>query len=178
MFLSLIEERRSIRKYEDRPVEREKIDQLIEAALRSPSSRGLHPWEFVVVTDKELLQKLSKAKPHGASFLADAPIGIVICGDPERSDVWVEDTAIATTFVHLAAASIGLGSCWIQLRKRLHDDAISSEAYVRKLLNIPERLKVLSMVAVGYPGESKTPHAKEKLLFEKVHYNAYGEKPA
>ncbi len=69
MFLSLVQKRRSIRKYLDKPVEKEKIELLIEAALRSPSSRGFNPWEFIVVTDRDLLEKLSKAKTHGASFL-------------------------------------------------------------------------------------------------------------
>jgi nitroreductase len=176
MFISLIEKRRSIRKFKDRPVESEKIDKLVEAALRSPSSRGSNPWEFVVVADKDLLEKLAKAKAHGSSFLAGAPLGIVICGDPEKSDVWVEDTAIVTTFIHLAATSLGLGSCWIHIRKRPHDDAVSAEEYVRSTLNIPDRLNILSMVAVGYPDEDKASHSKEALQFDKVHYNAYGTK--
>ena len=85
MFLSLVQKRRSIRRYEDKPVEPEKIDRLIEVALRAPSSRGFNPWEFVVVTDPILLEKLSKAKPHGASFLKDASLGIVVCADPENA---------------------------------------------------------------------------------------------
>jgi len=115
MFLSLVTKRRSIRKYQEKPVEAEKIDILIETVLRSPSSRGLNPWEFVVVTDQGLLEKLSKAKPHGASFLKNAPMGIVVCADPEKCDVWVEDASIASIYIHLATESIGLGSCWIQI---------------------------------------------------------------
>ncbi|GAG68481.1 unnamed protein product, partial [marine sediment metagenome] len=102
MFLSLVQQRRSIRRYLDKPVASEKIDRLVEAALRSPSSRGFNPWEFVVVTDNGLLKKLSKAKPHGASFLKNAPLGIVVCADPEKCDVWIEDAAIASIILHLA----------------------------------------------------------------------------
>ena len=86
MFLSLVQQRRSIRRYQEKPVEADKIDRLIEIALRSPSSRGFNPWEFIVVTDPNLLDKLSKAKPHGASFLKKAPLGIVVCADPEKCD--------------------------------------------------------------------------------------------
>ncbi len=174
MFLSLIQKRRSIRKYLKKTVEVEKIDALVEAALRSPSSRGFNPWEFVVVTDKILLEKLSKAKPHGASFLKNAALGIVVCADPEKCDVWVEDASIASIFIHLAAESMGLGSCWIQIRKRMHDQTKTAHAYIRDLLNIPENLSVESIVAIGYPAEKKPPHRKEELQYKKVHYDFYG----
>jgi nitroreductase len=91
MFIDLLRSRRSIRQFEPRPVEQAKVDLLVEAALRSPSSRGFNPWEFVVVDNPELIDRLSKAKPHGASFLAKAPLAVVVCADPEKSDVWVED---------------------------------------------------------------------------------------
>jgi nitroreductase len=174
MFLSLIEKRRSIRQFEQRAVEAEKIDALVEAALRAPSSRGFNPWRFVVVTDKRLLAELSKAKEHGSSFLAGAPLAIVVCADPAVSDVWVEDTSIATIFLHLAAASMGLGSCWVQVRKRKHNGETTSEDYVRQILGIPQNLAVESMVGIGYPAEKKAPHKKESLQFEKVFLNTYG----
>ena len=174
MFLSLVQKRRSIRRYLDKPVEKEKIELLIEAALRSPSSRGFNPWEFIVVTDRDLLEKLSKAKTHGASFLKNAPLGIVVCADPEKCDVWVEDASIASIFLHLAAESLELGSCWIQIRMRMHDQTKTAQEYVQELLNIPGNLNVESMIAIGYPAESKPPHRKENLPYEKVYYNEYG----
>ena len=173
MFLSLIQKRRSIRQYQEKPVEAEKIDMLIEAALRSPSSRGFNPWEFVVVTDQSVLEKLTKAKPHGASFLRNAPLGIVVCADPEKCDVWVEDASIASIFIHLAAESIGLGSCWIQIRERMHDDRKTAEDHVSTILGIPRNLRVESIVAIGYPDEEKPPHLKEELQYGKVHFDAY-----
>ena len=175
MFLSLVQKRRSIRRYEDKPVEPEKIDRLIEVALRAPSSRGFNPWDFVVVTDRILLEKLSKSKPHGASFLKDASLGIVVCADPEKCDVWIEDASIASIYIHLAAESMELGSCWIQIRKRMHDQAKTAEQYIRELLNIPKNLNIESMIAIGYPAEKKSPYPKEDLQFEKVHYNGYGK---
>ncbi len=175
MFLSLVEKRRSIRRFTDRRVEPEKVDVLVETALRSPSSRGFNPWQFVVVTEKDLLEKLSKAKEHGSSFLGNAPLGIVICADPNRSDVWVEDASIASIFIHLAAESLGLGSCWIQIRKRMHDKTKTSQAYVCELLNIPKNLQVESIVAVGYPDEAKPPHGQEELQYEKVYDDYYGK---
>ena len=176
MFLSLIEKRRSIRKFQNKDIESEKIDQLIEVALRSPSSRGLNPWEFVVVTEKHTIEKLSMAKEAGSAFLKNAPLALVVCADENRSDVWIEDTSIASILIHLAATSLGLGSCWIQIRKRTHDHKKSAEAYVQELLNIPSHLKVEAMIAVGYPDEEKSPHTRAELQYDKVHYNVYGQK--
>jgi nitroreductase len=155
-------------------MEKKKVDLLVEAALRAPSSRGFDPWRFIVVTDDVLLKKLSRAKTHGSAFLGQAPLGVVVCGDPDRSDVWIEDAAIASIFIHLAAASLGLGSCWIQIRKRMHDDTKTSEDYVRGLLNIPSGLAVESIIAVGYPDERKPPHPGENLKYENVSWNVYG----
>lgn len=176
MFLPIVRERRSIRKFLDRKVEAEKVEVLMEAALRAFSSKGSNPWEFVVVTDKSALERLSKAKPHGSAFLKNAPLGIVVCVDPSKSTVWIEDATIASAFIHLAAQSIGLGSCWIQIRDRMHDETKTSGSYVAETLGIPGNLKVLSIIAVGYADEKKPPRPKETLQFEKVHQGVYGQR--
>jgi len=173
MFLDQIRDRRSIRRYRDQAVEKEKVDLLVEAALRSFSSRDIKPWQFVVVDERDLLEKLGSAKPHGASFLKTAPLAIVVCADTAASDVWVEDTAIASTFIHLAAQDLGLGSCWIQIRKRDHSSAKTADACVKEILRIPETLQVASIIAIGYPEEIKPGHAKETLAYDKVFFNQY-----
>jgi nitroreductase len=122
------------------------------------------------------LEALSRSKARGSAFLNNAPLAIVICADPDKSDVWVEDASIAAIYVHLAAVSLGLGSCWIQIRKRQHDGTKMSESYVRETLNVPARIRVESIVAVGYPDEEKPPHKKDELLYERIHFNAFGQK--
>ncbi len=174
MFLSLIQKRRSIRRYLPWPVEKEKINVLIEAALRAPSSRGFNPWEFIFVTRRDLLKTLSVTKEHGSSFLRNATLGIVVCADAVKSDVWVEDASIASIFIQLAAESIGLGSCWIQIRERMHDNEKTAQEYISEILNIPPGLKVESIIAVGHPERRKPPHAKEDLQYDKIHLNSYG----
>jgi nitroreductase len=176
VLISLLEKRRSIRKFKNTPIEMDKIEYLKEAVLRSPSSRSLNPWEFIFVTDAELLNRLAQSKPHGASFLKGATLGVVVCADPAKSDVWVEDCAIASIFLHLAAASIGLGSCWVQIRKRAHDQAQSAEAYIIDLLKMPGTYRVESVVAIGYPDEAKKPHAKESLPYAKIFVDRYGQR--
>ena len=173
MFHALIQKRRSIRRYLEKPVEPEKIDLLVETALRSPSSMGSNPWEFVFVTDRDLLEKLAKAKPHGSSFLRYAALGIVICADPKKSDVWTEDASIASIYLQLAAEDLGLGSCWVQIRNRMHDEATTAEAYLAELLEIPSDMAIESIIAVGYPERQKPPHTKDELELEKVYLNAY-----
>lgn len=174
-FLEVIRRRRSIREYTGKEVEPEKVEVLVEAALRAPSSRGANPWEFVVVQDKEMLRELSRCKTHGAAFLKSAALAIVVCGDPGKSDVWVEDTSIASTFVLLAAESMGLGACWIQVRGRMYDEKITAGQRVAQLLGLPPNLEVEAIISVGYPEEVKKPHRREELHWNKVHEERYGK---
>ncbi len=176
MFIDLLRSRRSIRKFEDRPVEREKVDCLIEAALRSPSSRGFNPWEFVVVDDPQTIVNLSKAKPHGASFLAKAPLAIAVCGHPNESDVWVEDVSIAAIIVHLTATDLGLGSCWVQLRKREFDATKTAGQYAADVLGLPAGVEVSAIIGIGYPAQRPTPHSIDSLQQDKVSINRYGNR--
>jgi len=176
MFIDLLRKRRSVRQFEKKDVEQEKIDLLVEAMLRSPSSRSLNPWEFVIVKDTQMLEALSRSKPHGASFVKNAPIAFVVLADPEKCDVWVEDCSIATLNIHLAATDLGLGSCWIQIRNREHDGEKGAEEYVKEKLALPDDRRVEAIVAVGYPKEEKDGHARSTLLDDRVHYEAYGRK--
>jgi nitroreductase len=175
-FINLLKKRRSIRKFQERAIERGKIDLLMEAALRSPSSRGFNPWEFIVVSEKETIEKLSAAKPHGASFLAKAPLAIVVCADTKKTDVWVEDASIATLILHLAATDLGLGSCWIQLRLRQYNAHQSAGDYVAKVLELNDNIAVEAIMAIGYPKEQKPPHDVASLSFKKIHYERFGRK--
>ena len=173
MFLSLLKSRRSIRKYKKQEIEKSKIEKLIKAVLLSPSSKAVYPCEFIFITNKVLLAKLSKSKPYGSAFLANAALGIVVIADSTKSDVWIEDASIATTFIILAAEAISLGSCWIQIRKRNHSEIISSEEYIRNILSIPENMRVLSIVGIGYPNETKSPKLEEDLQHKKIFFNEY-----
>jgi len=172
--LDLLKRRRSIRKFKPTPINPEKIERLVKAALLAPSSRNRCPWEFIVVDARVLLDKLSMAREHGSAFLKGAPLCIVVLGDEKLSDVWIEDTSIAAVFIQLMAEAIGLGSCWIQVRNRMHNADTTAEEYMRKTLNIPSNKRVESIIALGYPDECKAPHREEELGMEKIHRNGYG----
>ncbi|HVN23428.1 MAG TPA: nitroreductase family protein [Syntrophorhabdales bacterium] len=171
--IEILRERRSIRKYKATAIDTQTVDVIKEALLRSPSSRGINPWTFIFVDQKDLLQKLSKTKEHGSEFVKDAALGIVICGDETKSDVWIEDCSIASILAQLAGQSVGLGSCWCQIRNRTHSREKSAESYVQELLHLPAHLKVLSIIALGVPAESRTPIAREQLDYTKIRYNTY-----
>ena len=176
MLIDLLRARRSIRRFTSQPVEPEKIDLLLEAALRSPSSKGNTPWQFIVVQDRQRIDQLAVAKAHGATFLKNAPLAIVVCADPAQSDVWVEDASIATTLIHLEAAGLGLGSCWVQIRLRQREDQTSSQDYLASLLGLPAGLMVLAIVGIGYPAEGKTGHSRDSLCFDQVSYEQFGQR--
>jgi nitroreductase len=171
--IEILRTRRSIRKYEVKNIDSKTLDILKEAVLRCPSSRGINPWTFVFVDNRELLRRLSQSKPHGATFIKDAALGIVICGDETKTDVWVEDCSIASIVLQLTAHSLGLGTCWVQIRNRFHSEETTSEKYIQNLLNIPEHLRVECVLSIGYPAETKTPLPLEKLDFNKIKYNGY-----
>jgi len=178
MFNELAEKRRSVKVYAKRPVEAGKIDAIIEAALRSPSGRGTRPWDFVVVTDKTLLEKLSVAKPQGADFVKNVPVAVVVCGDPSASGLWVEDCTVAAVTMQYAAQALGLGSRWTQIRENNFKEETTSTQYIAQLLGLPENLTVQCIIALGYPGEEIAPYRKDELRFDKVSYNRYGQKKA
>ena len=170
MFSKLIWKRRSYRKFADKPVEKEKIDALVEAALLAPSSRSLRPCRFVVVTEKEIMEQLAGAKPHGAAFLKNAPLGIAVCADPAVCDVWVEDASIAAIYLHLAAEDLGLGSCWVQIRKRMYNDTVSAEEKVSEILGLDAGLKVEAIIGIGHPAQERAPRTRDSLDVAKVSY--------
>ncbi|MCB9480408.1 MAG: nitroreductase family protein [Desulfobacteraceae bacterium] len=151
MFFELIRNRRSSRSFEDKKIDSEIIDLIKEAALRAPSSRSLNPWEFIFSTDQTIIEKLSRAKTHGSSFLKSAALAVTIAADPKKCDVWIEDSAIASIYIQLACEALGLKSCWCQIRKREHDNSLSAEDYVKQVLGIPENLRVLSIIGTGFP---------------------------
>ncbi len=173
--IELLRKRRSIRRYTDETIDCATVDLLIEALLRAPTSRNINPCEFVVVDDRDLLVQLSRAKEHGSDFLKQAQLGIVVCADARKSDVWVEDCSIASILVQMTAQSLGLGSCWIQIRKRSHDSTATAEEYIRKILGLPEHLRVQSMISIGLPAEQRKPLGADELHYHKVRHNRYDE---
>jgi nitroreductase len=170
--IDLLRTRRSIRKYKAEVIDSQALEVIKEALLRCPSSRGINHRTFIFVDDRILLCGLAKTREQGR-FVEDAALGIIVCGDETKSDVWVEDCAIAGIVAQLAAHSLGLGSCWIQIRNRAHSPEMTAEEYIRDLLGIPVNLKVLSIIGIGVPAETKKPIPQENLDYTKIRYSKY-----
>ena len=168
-FSELLKVRRSMRKFTDEELTQEEVVALMKAALMSPTSKRTNAWQFIMVDDKELLEKLSHCKAQASQFIADAPLAIVVTADPLASDVWIEDASIASIIIQLQAEDMGLGSCWVQVRERFTASGMPSD-------DIPLQLQVLSVVAIGHKGMERKPFSEEHLQWEKVHINKYGGK--
>ena len=171
--IELLRTRRSIRKYNEQPVEAEQLAILKEAVLRSPSSKGINPWQFIFIDEKETIQKLKTAKNSGTGPLETAPLTVVFCADETVNDAWVEDCSIAAIILQLTAHALGLGSCWIHFHYRMHNETVSSEQYVRELLGIPGNFRVLCAITVGRPARESKGRPFEELQFEKIKMNRF-----
>lgn len=172
--LDLLLQRRSIRKYEQRPIVADKFQKILQAGLLAPSSRGRTPWEFIVVQERETLQKLGGCRHPKQAFLPDTPAAIVVLGDTSLTDVWIEDCSIAMILMQLEAEQLGLGSCWIQIRGRMaQGEVLSSSNFVKALLKIPAQYEVLAILALGEPSEKKESHQLEMLAYSKIHQEIF-----
>ena len=168
-FKDLAQMRRSHRKFTEQEIDADDVRLILRAALMSPTSKGQRAWQFVVVDDKQDIEKLADAKDLGAQFLKGAPLAIVVLGDPVQNDCWVEDGSIAAISMQYQAEDLGLGSCWIQMRGRGLSDGTSADTVIRGILDIPENLSVLCVLAIGHKADERKPQNEDKLKWENVH---------
>ncbi|MDE5782828.1 MAG: nitroreductase family protein [Prevotella sp.] len=174
-FNTLVQMRRSHRKFTEEEIDAEDVKLILRAALMAPTSKGQRGWQFVVVDDKVDLEKLSDAKDLGGQFIKGAPLAIVVLGDPMQNDCWVEDGSIAAISMQYQAEDLGLGSCWVQMRGRGLSDGTSADAVIRGVLNIPENLNVLCVIAFGHKADERKPQNEDKLKWENVHLGKYSQ---
>lgn len=167
--LSMMQARRSVRKYTGEPVPEEALEKILQAGLLAPSGRAIRPWELIVVRDGAMLDRMAGSRSHGAGMLAGADTAIVVVGDADKTDVWTEDCSIVMTQMHLMADVLGVGSCWIQGRLREASDGRTTEAYLRELLGFPENYRLEAILSLGMPDGHPEPRKLEELPIEKIH---------
>ena len=165
--------RTSIRQYKDQPVEQEKIDIMLKAAMAAPTAVNLQPWHFIVINDKKTIDMLAGPRP------TNAPLMIAVCGDTDKTtmpdgkgklpDFWVQDVSAATENLLLAAHALGLGAVWTGVYP-----AMERVADVANVLNCPNNIIPLAVVRIGYPDEA--PEPKDKFKEENISYNKFGGK--
>ncbi len=170
--LDVIRQRRSVRSFVKNAVEKEKLNEVLKAAMFAPTAKHLRPWEFIVVTNETKKIELSKATPY-ASFAKDAPLIIVICYDINKGNRFKEDCSIAAENIYLEAVNQGLGTCFVQIADGTEADAGNPEEYVKKMLDIPENYRVQCLMPLGYPAKPSAPHKDEEFDLKKVHYERF-----
>ncbi len=151
--------RRSIRKYENRPVDDDLIQDLLEAAMAAPSACAKDPWRFLVIKDRKALAKVAAGLAHGA-MLADAGVGLVVCGDIDAAhgnleSYMLQDCSAAIQNLLLAASMLGLGAVWLGVHPR--EDRL---AHIRQLFDLPANIIPVAAVAVGWPNASAMPRTR------------------
>ena len=150
----ILTKRRSTRKFLATVPEQEKLQRIVDMALTAPSSRNTRSTRLMVVTDKTLLEKMSQMRDYGSSFMKDAQAAIVVMGDKNATDLWLDNCAITATILQLAVVDEGLASCWVHVNDRpvLKDEPEGAKAddYLRELLSLPENYGILCAVALGY----------------------------
>ena len=158
---NILNSRRSVRKFSPVKVEREKLERVAAMALQAPSSRNTRSTRLLIVEQKELLEKLSKMRDYGSAFMKDAAAAIVVMGDKEASDLWLDNCAITATILQLAIVDEGLASCWVHVNNRpcLKDEPEGAKAddYLREVLGLPEKYGILCAVALGYSDFQPAP---------------------
>lgn len=167
--LKAIFARRSIRSYEDKCISEETVKDILEAAMAAPSAVGKDPWDFITVTKRETLKKITEELPNG-QMLADAPLGIVVCGNINKAhgnelSYMLQDCSAAIENILIACSMLELGACWLGVHPR--ENRIE---HIKKLFNLPENIIPVSAIAIGYPMEeknSRTRYNKDSVHIEK-----------
>ena len=156
-FLEVIEKRHSVRKYSDKPVDKEILDAIIRVAQTAPSSRNSKSSAFMIVEDKDTLNALSQMRDYGSALISGAQAAIVVMGDETKTDLWVDNCAISATFIQLAVTAMDLASCWVHCngRTRVHGEqnGAMAEDYVRELLGVKDDYRIYCIIDIGYPQE-------------------------
>lgn len=158
--------RRSIRKYEDKPVDDEQIQKMLRAAMYAPSAGNEKPWHFVVIKDREKLSEITTFHPH-TQMLKEAPLAILACADISNvkynGAFWVQDIAASVQNILLQGEAMGLGTCWCGIYPR--EELVEQ---ISKLFNLPQHIIPVSIIAVGYPAEQRV--VNERYNSDRVHY--------
>ena len=162
--LNFFRRRRSVRRFQNKPLSAEILDTLMKAAMAAPSGNNAQPWEFAIVQDPKVKEALATVHPW-VHMAKEAAAAVVVLGD-KSSEWWEHDCAAATENLLLAAANLGLGAVWCGIKGH-------QEEAVRKILGAPSKLGVLCIIPLGYPAEA--PPANTKYQESKVHWDRFGK---
>lgn len=162
--------RRSVRAYTDEPVAEDDLEKILDAGMLAPSGKGIRPWHFIVVTDPAHIKALIGCRKGGPKMLETAAAVICVLGDTTKSDTCIEDSSVVLDQMHLMAGTLGLGSCWLQVRLRpSEEEGTSTEEFLRQRLGFPEEMELEAMLVLGHPAQKPAAHTLEELPQGRVH---------
>lgn len=167
-FYDIVRTRRSTRQFSNETVSNDVIKKIIDMAAYAPSSWGGHPVEYIIIRDKKIMAELARCKQMGAGPLAYGDAAIVPIVDKRNLELWVEDAAVASTYILLAAEYYGVGACWIHMKDR-KGHTNNAEDDIKILLGIPEYYGILNAVSIGM----KKRQSKERNIEAGIHYERY-----
>jgi nitroreductase len=162
--------RRSVRRYKDENIEKKDLERILQAGLLAPTSRNRKPCNFLIVENRQSLEKLSKAKESGSEMLATCNRAIVVVANTLISDTWIEDSSIALGYMHLMAASLDIGSCWVQIHLRKTSDGKDSEEVVKEIIGVDDYFRIVGILALGIPENEVKAHTLEDIDKNRIHF--------
>ncbi len=169
-FTDLLLKRRSVREFTDEDITKSQLNKILEAGLLAPTGRNLKPCNFLIISNKSTLNELANIKESGSQFLSNANKAIIVVADSLKSDTWIEDSSICLAYMQLMAASLDVGSCWVQIHLRKSCKGEDCEELVRNITKIDDFYRIVGILALGIPKNKVKPHTIDEIDKDKIHF--------
>ena len=169
----IFENRRSIRRYDDTPIDAEILSEILKIGLLSPTGNNLKTVDFILIQDKTTIIEIAEIRKIGTGLFKTAGAAILVIADSSKSNLWIEDASIAMAYMHLASDAMGLGSCWVQMRTREDVNGENLETVLQKKFDIPNHMKPLAILALGNIENHPKNIKPRDVDWQKVHNEKY-----
>lgn len=169
-FTDLLLKRRSVREFTDENITKSQLNKILEAGLLAPTSRNLKPCNFLIISNKNTLNELANVKESGSQFLSNSNKAIVVVADSLKSDTWIEDSSICLAYMQLMAASLDVGSCWVQIHLRKSANGEDCEKLVRDIVKVDDFYRIVGILALGIAKNEVKSHTIDEIDKNKIHF--------
>ncbi len=171
--LEILCQRRSVRVFTEEVINEEMQNKIIKAGLLAPTGMGKQTVEFIIINDKNKIIELVDVKKHSSKPFKTATFAIIVLGNTQETDTWIEDASLAAMYMQLQITHLGLGSTWIQVDKRDNYQGQASAQFLRERFHFPQHLQPLCVLAIGHKEENPQAYSVENINFSSVHFGKY-----
>lgn len=171
--INALHHRRSVRQYNGQPIDESLLREILNVGLLAPTGDNFRSTQFILIRDPDTLRELAHVRKAGTRMLEKAGAAILVMADTDKTDLWIEDSSISMAYMHLAADSLGLGSCWIQMRARDTAEGRPLENWLRKKFDIPEKFQPLAILALGQIDTHPQEHVPTDQDWKRVHQERF-----